>query len=70
MKYVSYLLRLWTTEEAGEVRWRASLESTRNAQRLGFRSLQQLFAFLEDQAQLIDEEGGPLEPGTVDGQPD
>lgn len=57
--YISYLLRLWSAEEEGEVRWRASLQSPQDGARTGFRSLAQLFAFLEDQTGLLEDEGGP-----------
>lgn len=42
--YLSYLLRLWRTGEAGP--WKASLEDPQTGQRLGFQSLDALFAFL------------------------
>jgi hypothetical protein len=47
--YVSFLLRLWETNDQGESRWRASLERPRTGERHGFASLQDLFAFLEAQ---------------------
>lgn len=47
--YHSYLLRLWTVEEGGQVSWRAMLEHAGGGQRMGFRSLARLFAYLEDQ---------------------
>lgn len=56
-RYLSYLLRLW--EESGGSPpgaplgeppvWRASLESPRSGERLGFASLAELFAFLENE---------------------
>ncbi len=46
-QYRSYLLRLWC--EAPDRRWRASLEDTRTGKRIGFASLEQLFAFLMEQ---------------------
>ncbi len=48
MQYRSYLLRLWC--EASDRRWRASLEETRTAKRIGFANLEQLFAFLMEEA--------------------
>ena len=47
--YQSYLLRLWSAEEGGDVAWRASLENPRTSERIGFSSLERLFAFLQDQ---------------------
>jgi hypothetical protein len=43
-----YLLRLWQTEEAGTPEWRASLEIPKTGERIGFASMEQLFAFLMD----------------------
>lgn len=46
-RYLSYLLRIWQTAD-GEVRiWRASLESPGSGEQLGFASLADLFAYLE-----------------------
>jgi hypothetical protein len=47
--YYSYLLRLWSADDQGQVIWRALLEDPRTGARLHFSSLQRLFAFLEDQ---------------------
>jgi hypothetical protein len=44
--YASYLLRLWRSEWNGQPTWRASLESTRDGQRLEFTNLEALIAFL------------------------
>ena len=54
--YLSYLLRLWRVRERGppgerapgeepEI-WRASLQCPGSGERIGFRSLEELFAFL------------------------
>lgn len=48
-RYFSYLLRLWSTDVQGQPAWRASLESPHTGERLGFASLERLFAFLADQ---------------------
>jgi hypothetical protein len=40
--YRSYLLRLWRTPQA----WHASLDDPHTGKRLGFASLEQLFAYL------------------------
>ena len=46
--YQAYLLRLWVadSEATGTAGWRASLEDSHTGERLGFASLEQLFAFL------------------------
>lgn len=46
-RYLSYLLRLWETSSEDEHIWRASLESPGSGKRLGFASLEELFAFLK-----------------------
>ena len=46
-RYVSYLLRLWQTEQEGALVWRASLESSSTGERQGFAYLADLYAFLE-----------------------
>lgn len=54
--YLSYLLRLWRIR--GETAaWRGSLESPLTGARLGFGSLDELFAFLREQT-------GTLQNGT------
>jgi hypothetical protein len=45
-RYESYLLRLWESDEAGQLIWRASLESTDTGERRGFADLVSLFAYL------------------------
>ena len=55
--YLSYLLRMWRMacdEETTDLRsewlnWRASLESVRTGERMGFGSLEDLFGFLRKQ---------------------
>jgi hypothetical protein len=42
----SYLLRLWCAGEPQSGNWRASLEDPFTGERVGFASLEQLFAFL------------------------
>jgi len=49
-KYRSYLLRLWRAETLDQG-WRASLEDPRTGERIGFASLEQLFAFLMEQVE-------------------
>ena len=47
--YLAYLLRLWRASgEEGAV-WRASLQSPRTGERIGFASLDELFDFLREQ---------------------
>jgi hypothetical protein len=56
--YVSYLLRMWqdsSDEEPSrskEAVWRATLQSPRTGERVGFASLDDLFDFLKVQAGL------------------
>jgi len=42
----SYILRLWCADESPAAEWLASLEDPSTRERLGFSSLEQLFAFL------------------------
>jgi hypothetical protein len=44
--YASYLLRLRRSDRDGQLTWRASLESTRDGQRIEFASVEALVAFL------------------------
>jgi hypothetical protein len=59
--YRAYLLRLWRadSENARPAEWRASLEDPRTGERLGFASLEQLFAFLI----VLTERGSEAESG-------
>jgi hypothetical protein len=54
--YVSYLLRLWQVNSAGQPVWRASLEDTRTGERHGFADPASLFAFLK---KVIQAQPGP-----------
>ncbi len=47
----SYLLRLWRTDELGGFSWRASLEIPETGERIGFASLEELFAYLMEQVE-------------------
>jgi hypothetical protein len=42
----SYILRLWNTDPSGIAGWRALLEDPRTGERVGFASLELLFAYL------------------------
>ena len=42
----SYILRLWCAGEPQAAEWHASLEDPSTRERLGFSSLEQLFAFV------------------------
>ncbi len=44
----SFILRLWREEQHGIHDWRASIEIPESGKRIGFASLEQLFAFLVD----------------------
>jgi len=47
--YLSYLLRLWRTGSEENGVWLVSLNNPFTGERLGFASLQDLFAFLQSQ---------------------
>jgi hypothetical protein len=49
LHYQSYLLRLWSSGGPSEKNWKASLEDPHTGERLGFASLERLFAFLQKQ---------------------
>jgi hypothetical protein len=63
--YISYLLRLWQIRSAGELVWRASLESPHTGKRQGFASLADLFTFLEKEISHIDQ--GQTAPNADEG---
>ncbi len=44
----SYLLRLWRVDEPRGFNWQASLEIPETGERIGFASLEELFAYLMD----------------------
>jgi len=50
-RYRAYLLRLWWAGRGGEASWRASLDEPHTGVRHGFATLEQLFAFLKEQAE-------------------
>ncbi len=52
---LSFLLRLWQTEEGRGSAWRASLEDPESGERIGFASLEQLFGFLMDRYEASDQ---------------
>ena len=54
--YVSYLLRMWETTDGEQPIWRASLERPGTEERLGFVSLSELVAYLEDIIEVWQEE--------------
>lgn len=62
--YRSYLLRLWLAKEQDQTVWRASLENPHTGERLGFATLERLFAFLEDQTTAVVTRGGEPEQGS------
>jgi len=67
-RYLSYLLRLWQTSDEGAQVWRASLESPGTGERRGFAGLQDLFAFLEAQIWLQDEQNSLADTGDQGGE--
>ena len=48
--YLSYLLRLWRDEAGPTEPWRASLQCSLTDQRRGFANLNELFEYLQRQA--------------------
>jgi hypothetical protein len=55
MKYYSYLLRLWQTENPRNQAWLASLEDPHTRQIVNFTSLEQLFEFINTQTRTREE---------------
>jgi len=55
-RYLSYLLRLWQTDDQGQAVWRASLEYPGTRERQGFADLDELFEFLQTQTLSRDEQ--------------
>lgn len=53
--YISYLLRMWRTDPKNP--WRASLEHPQTGKRVGFGSLEKLFAFLREETGPAAQEG-------------
>lgn len=56
-RYLSYMLRMWETDDGESRIWRASLETPGSGERRGFADLQSLMDFLAHQAERQDEEG-------------
>ena len=50
--YLAYLLRLWQTQDKGEIGWRASLENAHTGEKLAFAHLDGLIAFLRERISL------------------
>jgi hypothetical protein len=44
----SFILRIWQADQSSPSHWRASVEEPESGERIGFASLEQLFAFLLD----------------------
>jgi hypothetical protein len=59
----SYILRLWRGDRSNTADWRASLEILESGQRVGFASLEQLFAYLIDLCERNDEYENKFEQG-------
>ncbi len=47
----SFLLRLWSSSDRGNSVWQASLEDPHTGERVGFASLEHLFAYLMELAE-------------------
>ena len=56
--YQSYLLRLWRANSGGQPVWRLSLESVQTGTCRSFATLEQLCAFLKEQAGSDPDEAG------------
>jgi hypothetical protein len=54
-QYFSYLLRFWLAGESDQEVWHASLDDPKSGERLGFPSLEALYAFLIEQTSKIGE---------------
>ena len=54
-RYLAYLLRPWKTSDGEKTPWRASLQSSDNAERYGFASLEELRDFVQAQTKEGDE---------------
>ncbi len=63
-RYLSFLLRLWQTNDGEKQVWRASLECPGSGQRHGFASFQELIDFLEAQIGQ-DEAEGKMRPSRL-----
>jgi len=70
-RYEAYLLRLWESDQAGELVWRASLESTDTGERRGFADLDSLFAYLTTVSQTLppDDAKGLIKPFSTPNPP-
>lgn len=55
--YLAYMLRLWRAKSVGKPTWRASLESSLTGERQGFASLDELFAFLQQETDAVSRVG-------------
>ena len=56
--YLSYMLRVWRAREGKRDIWRASLHSPQSGERMSFRTLEELFAFLRQQTgTVLDSDG-------------
>lgn len=51
--YRSYLLRLWTGHQDDELVWRVLLESVQTHEQWSFASLDECFAFLQEQRKIL-----------------
>jgi hypothetical protein len=64
--YVSYLLRLWQAWRGGALIWHASLESPTTGERRGFASMADLFACLEQETAMDEDERHSLSSESAD----
>ena len=60
-QYLAYLLRLWQTQDKGEIGWRASLENAHTGEKLAFAHLDELVVFLRERIGLAAPAERPVE---------
>jgi hypothetical protein len=65
--YLSYMLRMWRAREDKREVWRASLQSPQSGERVSFRTLEALFAFLRQQTGAAPDSDGDPEAKTGQG---
>ncbi len=51
----SYLLRLWPIRKEDSCSWQASLQDARTGERYGFKTLRDLFSFVEVKTEEVKE---------------
>jgi hypothetical protein len=49
INYRSFMIRMWQVKDDDQPTWRASIEVVDSGEQYGFTSLDEMFAFLEEQ---------------------